>query len=143
MIYSIRVLLVLGALALAMLSFAGCSRITQRAHDFLAPLTWTAAYRQGRSEANFDLMAGHLRYRTYGMPTEWDGPDLYAQHLLNDYNIELVNVAGCEVNDDLFNRTRGYNETALPVIEARYGNGVLERVRKQAVDEWNQTHPSR
>ncbi|HKP47755.1 MAG TPA: hypothetical protein VJT50_14235 [Pyrinomonadaceae bacterium] len=88
-------------------------------------------------------MAGHLRYRTYGMPTEWDGPDLYAQHLLNDYNIELVNVAGCEVNDDLFNRTRGYNETALPVIEARYGNGVLERVRKQAVDEWNQTHPSR
>jgi len=77
------------------------------------------------------------------MPTEWDGPDLYAQHLRNDYNIELVTVAGCEVTEDLINQTRGYDETALPIIEARYGKGILERVRARAVGEWTQTHPDR
>jgi hypothetical protein len=43
----------------------------------------TRAYRQGRDEAKLDIAQGHLRYRIYGMPTEWDGPDLYAEHLRN------------------------------------------------------------
>ena len=107
------------------------------------PATLTGAYRQGTSEAKIDLAAGRLRYRTYGMPTEWDGPDLYAQHLRNDYNIELIRVAGCVVTEDLINRTRGYNETALPVIEARYGRGILERVRQKAIEEWTQTHKAK
>jgi hypothetical protein len=77
------------------------------------------------------------------MSTVWDGPDLYAQHLRNDYNIELVTVAGCVVTEELVNRTRGYNEAALPLIEGRYGKGILERVHQQAVDEWKQTHPRR
>ena len=77
------------------------------------------------------------------MPTEWNGPDLYAQQLRNVYNIELVTVGGCEVSEELINRTRGYNEAALPVIEARYGKGILERVRGQAVAAWKRTHPSR
>jgi hypothetical protein len=70
----------------------------------------------------------------------WGGPDLYAQHLHNDYQIELITVAGCVVTEDLANRTRGYNETALPVIEARHGKGILNRVRQQAIDEWKLTH---
>lgn len=135
----------LGSLVCALLlSMSACSTIRYRVNETLKPpVTWTAAYRQGRSEAKQDLTAGRLRYRTYGMPTVWDGPDLYAQHLRNDYNVELVTVAGCVVTEDLINRTRGYNETALAIIEARYGKGILERVRAQAVEEWKQTHPSR
>jgi hypothetical protein len=101
------------------------------------------AYRQGLDEAKLDLAQGHLRYRTYGMPTEWEGPDLYAEHLRNDYNIELVTVAGCVVTQDLIDRTRGYDNTSLRVIEARYGTGILDRVHEQAVDEWKQKHKSR
>ena len=136
--------LALGVFSVTLVATNACSKLRYRAHEVLKPpVTWTAAYQQGRSEAKIDLAAGRLRYRTYGMPTKWDGPDLYAQHLRNDYNIELVTVAGCVVTEDLINRTRGYDETALPVIEARYGKGILERVREQAVDEWKQTRPSR
>jgi hypothetical protein len=145
MIHSLCRLLALGVLPFAALALTtSCSKLRYRAHEILKPpVTWTAAYRQGRFEAKNDLAAGRLRYRTYGMPTVWDGPDLYAQHLRNDYNIELVTVAGCVVTEELVNRTRGYNEAALPLIEARYGKGILERVHKQAVDEWKQTHPSK
>ena len=136
--------LALAVLLLALLSASACSKLRYGAHNILKPpVTWTAAYRQGRTEARTDLAAGRLRYRTHGMATVWDGPDLYAQHLRNDYNIELVTVAGCVVTPELINRTRGYNEAALPVIEARYGKGILERVRGQAVEEWRRTHPSR
>ena len=138
-----RLTLVLLALA-ACMSASACSKVKHRVHEIQKPpATLTVAYRHGKSEAKIDLAAGRLRYRTYGMPTEWLGPDLYAQHLRKDYNIELVTVAGCGVTEDLVNRTRGYNETALPIIEARYGKGVLERVRAQALDEWKQTHPAK
>jgi hypothetical protein len=136
--------LIFAALASAVLLSTACSKISYRVLETLRPpVTWTAAYRQGRSEAKNDLANGNLRYRTYGLQEGWNGPNLYAEHLLNDYNIELVTVAGCIVTEELVNRTRGYNETALPVIEARYGKGILERVHKQAVDEWKQTHPAR
>jgi hypothetical protein len=137
--------LALGSMAFAAcMSASACSQVKYRVHEILKPpATLTAAYRQGRSEAKIDLAIGHLRYRTYGMPRVWHGPDLYAQHLRNDYNIELVTVAGCVVTQDLVNRTRGYNDTALPVIEERYGKNILDRVRQQANDEWEQTHKSR
>ena len=136
--------LALGVLSFALVSTSACSKLRYRAHEILKPpITWTTAYQQGRTEAKIDLAAGRLRYRTYGMPTVWDGPDLYAQHLRNDYDIELVTVAGCVVTEDLVNRTQGYNEAALPVIEARYGKGILEQVHARAVDEWKRTHPSK
>jgi hypothetical protein len=74
------------------------------------------------------------------MPEEWDGPNLFAEHLLNDYEIEPVRVAGCEVSTQLENRTAGYNDAMLLVIETRYGLGILERVEKQAHEEWKRTH---
>jgi hypothetical protein len=137
--------LLLAILALMASAFiTACSAVRQRVHDIVrVPPAATRAYRQGRAEAQVDLAQGRVNYRTYGMPMEWDGPDLYAQRLRNDYNIELVVVAGCEINEDLVNRTQGYNDVALPFIEARYGEGILERVRQQAVDEWKRTHESK
>ena len=136
--------LIFGSLAAAVLLSTACSRISYRVHETLRlPVTWTAAYRQGRSEAKNDLASGNLRYRTYGLPEVWNGPNLYAARLRNDYNIELVTVAGCVVTEELVDRTRGYNEAVLPVIEARYGQGILQRVHRQASDDWKQTHPSK
>ena len=100
----------------------------------------TQAYEQGRREAEFDLSQERLIIRTYGEPVYWDGPDLYAEHLSNDYGITLLRVAGCIVSDFLVERTRGYNDTTLPVIESRHGKGILERVHEQAVAEWRRTH---
>jgi hypothetical protein len=105
--------------------------------------TDTQEYRNGKREADVDLAQGHLRYRIYGMGETWDGPDLYVEHLRNDYGIELVRVAGCVVTEDLERLTQGYDDTMLAVIEARYGKGILQRVHEQAIEEWKQTHKSK
>jgi hypothetical protein len=124
-----------GLFCVLLASNAACSKITTSVHKTLKlPARWTVAYQQGHSEARDDLAVGRFRIRTYGMPEVWNGPNLYAQHLRNDYNIELVTVASCVVTEDLINRTQGYNDTALPAIEARYGKGILEGVHKQAAD---------
>lgn len=99
----------------------------------------TDACNQGRREAKLDLSQGRLKYRIYGEPVEWDGPDLYSEHLLKDYGIELVRVAGCVVDEALVERSRGYNETSLPIIESRFGEGVLETVNQRAVAEWQKS----
>ena len=133
-----------GSLVVSVFLSAACPKTERQVDKSLKPpVTLTAAYRQGRTEANIDLAAGRLRYRTYGLAADWGGPNLYAELLRNDYNVELVVVAGCVAPEDLINRTRGYNDAALPVIEARYGKGILERVHKQAADQWKQLHPSR
>jgi len=134
--------LAFGSLVVTVFLLTACSKTGRQVHKTLKPpATLTAAYRQGRTEANIDLAAGRLRYRTLGLGA--GGPNFYAEHLRIFYNIELVVVAGCVASEDLVNRTRGYNDAALPVIEARYGKGILERVRAQAVDEWKQKHPTR
>lgn len=92
------------------------------------------AYEQGRREAEFDISQHRLAVRTYGGPVP-NGPDLYAEHLAHDYGITMVRVAGCVVSDFLVESTRGYNDTMLPVIESRYGKGILQKVRQQTVDE--------
>ena len=102
--------------------------------------TETQDYHDGKREAERDLANGYLRYRIYGMPEEWDGPNLFAEHLLDDYGVELVRVADCIVSRQLENRTSGYNDVMLPVIEERYGKGIIERVHKQAAEEWERTH---
>jgi hypothetical protein len=104
--------------------------------------TLTAGYLAGKREAETDLSRGHLGYRIYGLGETRDGPDLYAEHLRNDYGIELVRVAGCVVTEELELQTKGYDDTMLAVIETRYGKNLLGRVRDQAVDEWKRTHSS-
>jgi hypothetical protein len=121
-----------------------CSKLRYRVHEMLKPApTATAEYRAGKREAETDLSGGHLRYRIYGLGETWDGPDLYAEHLRNDYGIELVRVAGCVVTEELELQTKGYDDPMLAVIETRYGKNLLGRVHDQAVDEWKQTHPSK
>ena len=93
------------------------------------------AYKEGRREAEFDISRDRLAVRTYGGPVPV-GPDLYAERLSHYYGITTVRVAGCVVSNFLMEKTRGYNDTMLPVIESRYGKGILERVRQQAVAEW-------
>jgi len=136
--------LAFGSLVVTVYLSAACFKTGRQVHETLKPpMTLTADYRQGCTEANIDLAAGRLRYRTYGLARERGGPNLYAEHLRNDYNVELVVVAGCVVTEELVNRTRGYNDAALPVIEALYGKGILQRVHKQAADQWKQSHPSK
>lgn len=143
MTHSLRSPLALGVLLLAALVFStSCSKLRYRAPEIpKSPVTWAAAYQQGRVEAKSDLAAGRLIYRTLGMPTTGDA--IYAQHLRTHYNIELVKVAGCVASEELYYRTRGYNYEVLPHIEARYGKGILKLLHNQAIDEGKQKHPSR
>jgi len=87
-------------------------------------------YQQGVKEAESDLAKGELKIRIYGKPDMKVFP-LYEEILLRDYKIHLERVAGCEVTEELMEKTRGYNGTSLRAIESRYGKGILEKVYQQ------------
>jgi len=136
-------LIILWVALVACLSGTACSKLAYRIEKTLkVPSTITAEYRAGKREAEAELSQGHLRYQIYGLGETWDGPDLYAEHLRNDYGIELVHVAGCVVTEELELHTQGYDDTMLTAIETRYGKNLLKRVHDQAVDEWKRTHKS-
>jgi hypothetical protein len=128
---------------LTLMSGSACSKLTYRIeHALKLPPTATSAYRAGKREAETDLSQGRLRYQIYGMTEVWEGPNLYAEHLRNDYGIELVRVAGCVVTNELIVHTQGYDDTMRAAIETRYGKDLLQRVHDQAVDQWKRTHKS-
>jgi hypothetical protein len=63
-----------------MASFLGLEYLT-RTNPTTQLSQKTDAYNQGKREAKLDLSEGRLKYRSYGEPVEWDGPDLYSAHL--------------------------------------------------------------
>jgi hypothetical protein len=96
-------------------------------------------YKLGRLEAEQDIRNGKLKYKTYGLGLDWRGePDLYKEKLWKDYGIELIAVAGCMVSDEIVENARGYNEVSLAEVEKRYGEGILDRVLKEAGAEFEQ-----
>ena len=105
--------------------------------------TLTAEYRAGKREAEMDLSRGQLRYRIYGLGETRDTHELYAEHLRNDYGIELVRVAGCVVTEELELQTKGYDDTMLAVIETRFGKNLLGRVTIKPLMNGNEPiHPT-
>ena len=56
--------------------------------------------------------------------------------LWEKYKIRSETVGGCLVDDDTLRYVAGYNEVSLAGIEAKYGKGLLEKVRKEAETEY-------
>lgn len=75
-------------------------------------------------------MRGTYSIRAYGAQ---DGDNvIYEEILKKEYDIEVVAVAGCIVSEQLKEKTCGYNEVMKAAIEKRYGQGILEKLRRRA-----------
>jgi hypothetical protein len=95
--------------------------------------TWRS---EGRKQAKSDIAAGKLCLKTYGLPPEWTWK--YESMAKEKYGVEFDAVAGCVVNDELMERTDGYNELMLQEIKRRFGPNALEKLAEEARVKYQQ-----
>ncbi len=100
-------------------------------------------YETGKAKGARDVSAGQLRLLTYGEPITGYNP--YKEILLRAYHVE-VHEGGCTVSDEMLEEARGYNEVQGWEMERRYGTGILEKVRQQsreAYEEYLKKNPGK
>jgi phosphoserine phosphatase len=56
--------------------------------------------------------------------------------LLERYKIRYEALGTCFIDDDTLRYIAGYNQVSIPAIEARYGKGLLTKVREEAEAEY-------
>jgi hypothetical protein len=92
-------------------------------------LTYALAYRSGRADAENDLRVGRVVIEMYGFPTE--GEAEFRGRLRKQYQIELRRVAGdTDIDEKVLGHARGYNKVSEAEIKRRYGNEVVQSLRK-------------
>jgi len=115
---------------------AGCSSRGQSvAEPDGSPLS---PYKVGQSEANAALSQGKLCWKLCGQPMAHDG--LFRQVLKDDYKIDLLIVAGCNVTDELEQHVKGYNEIMTKAIVSHFKKDVIplaESMAKKQFEEQN------
>jgi len=99
----------------------------------------TSAYEKGHDDAERDLKAGRLALEIFGLPAPYFGE--YTKLLLDRYHIELHQVAGCVIDNQIAGHANGYNEVAIKEIERRYGKDILETARQEASERYAVSRP--
>jgi hypothetical protein len=97
------------------------------------------AYKKGHDDAERDLKAGHVAVEIFGLPAPYFGE--YTKLLLERYHIELRQVAGCLIDEQIAGHAKGYNEVAMKEIERHYGKDILETARQEASKHYADSLP--
>ena len=135
---TVRLLIV--ALSLGALSARGESQKSNIATTPNGDSHYSASgYKKGHDDAERDAKAGVLALEIYGLPAPYFGE--YTKLLLNRYHIELRQVAGCLIDNQVAGHAKGYNEIAMKEIERRYGKNMLETARQQASKQYEASRP--
>jgi hypothetical protein len=98
-----------------------------------------SACKKGHDDAERDLKAGCTAIEIFGLPAPYFGE--YTKLLLDRYHIELRQVAGCLIDDQIAGHAKGYNEVAMKEIERRYGKDMLETARQEASKQFAASQP--
>jgi len=98
-----------------------------------------STYKKGHDDAERDLKAGRMALEIFGLPAPYFGE--YTKLLLDRYHIELRQVAGCLIDDQISGHAKGYNEVAMKEIERRYGKDMLETARQEASKQYAASRP--
>ena len=85
---------------------------------------------EGRAQAERDIAADKLCLKTYGKLVHWF-PHLRTM-AKERYGIDFEVVAGCVIDEELKERTEGYNEPVRQEINRRFGKGILEQLTEEA-----------
>lgn len=87
-------------------------------------------YELGQSEARASLGQGKLCWKMYGQPMAHN--NLFKKVLREDYNVELLIVAGCDVTEELEQNVKGYNEVMANAIVERFKKDVIPLAEAKA-----------
>ena len=99
------------------------------------------SYEKGRIEAAEHIKKGIYIIKAWGLSPHklhsWPSRDeLYFTLLKDNYKIVYDWVGECVVDEETVDYAVGYNQVAKAGIESKYGKDILEKVRKQANDEY-------
>jgi hypothetical protein len=89
-----------------------------------------SAYDAGRSLAQEDIREGRLIIEVSGGPGSPTYDEL-KNALAERYNIQLKEIAGCIVDDQIRGHERGYNEISRAEITRRFGRDVAQETRDE------------
>jgi hypothetical protein len=88
------------------------------------------AYEEGKRAAQWAITENRLGLETFGYPARCRRE--YSRILWEKYKVQLLEVAGCVVDDTIVEHARGYNEVMEAEIVRRHGPDVFERASTQA-----------
>jgi hypothetical protein len=99
------------------------------------------SYEKGKLEAAENIKKEIYVIKVWGLsesnfhfwPTRGD---IYQSILKEKYKISFEWVGGCMVDEETSDYADGYNEVSEAGIEAKYGKGILEKVRRRAEAEY-------
>ena len=106
------------------------------------------SYEKGKLEAAENLKNEKFVLKVWGLSSSkfysWESADeIYDRLLKENYEITYEWVGGCMVDEETAEYVEGYNEIMKAGIEAKYGTGILQKVRKQAEDEYETKYGDR
>jgi hypothetical protein len=87
-------------------------------------------YETGKQEANAALSQGKLCWKLCGQPAAHDS--LFKQILKDDYKIDLLIVAGCNVPDELRQNVKGYNDIMKAELLKRFQINAVSLAEQKA-----------
>ncbi len=91
-------------------------------------------YETGRQEANTDLEQGKLCWKLCGQPAAYD--NLFKQVLKEEYQVDLLVVAGCGVPDELGQNVKGYNEIMKAEMLKRFHEDIIRLAEEKAKQQF-------
>lgn len=119
--------------------------------------TWTMAqsssvltegFPAARLQAETDAAKGIYRFKRWGLihPSSSLGPtreEFYRSMLSDSYHIEFDRSTGCNVGLEEVEEFKAYNQALRNAINAKFGDGFLEKVRSEANAEWERSYGER
>ena len=101
-------------------------------------LSYEAAYRAGRADAQRDVARGYFAVEEFGrLPVFYDE---YVRLAAKRYGIHIKVLAGCIVNEEIEGHAKGYNEISHPAIERHFRKDVLSEVAIEVQQKWEKKH---
>jgi hypothetical protein len=100
---------------------------------------WLCAYPRGMIVAYADAFRGHDEIKEFGLPPPW--AEDYARLLSQRYGVEVNQVAGCCVTQDLEWYVDGYNSVTCARLTAHFGKDIFAECFADAEAAWRMAHP--
>jgi len=100
-------------------------------------LSYDAAYRAGRADAQRDIARGYFAVEEFGRLPVWQAD--YAKIAERRFGLHIKTVAGCIVDEGTVGHAKGYNEISEPAIVRRFGRDVRVDARITASEKWEKT----
>jgi len=93
-------------------------------------------YETGKSEAQTSLSQGKLCWKLCGQPAAHDA--LFKQILKQEYKVDLLIVAGCNVPEELDQNVKGYNEVMAKAIVNHFGKDIVPLAEEKAKQQFQE-----